>query len=123
MPHIHSKYCICIKIGTEVLNPLPGYVAVLINIFDLKMVIIGTVLFTLEHFSMLLNLRYMFITDHGCAFETNPTVVSTCCIFCLCHSEVPENKNWNPSKRNLYSRSACSILYCCSIQNPKLKQF
>lgn len=67
MPHIRSNYYTGIKIGTEVLNPLPGYVAVMINIRDLRMIIIGTGLFTLEHFSMLLNFRYMFITDHECA--------------------------------------------------------
>lgn len=67
MPQIHSKYCIGIKIGTEVLNPLPGYV--MINISDLRMIIIGTGLFLLEHFFLLLNLRYMFITEHECAFK------------------------------------------------------
>lgn len=71
MPFIQLKYCIGIKIGKEVLNPLPGYVAVMINICDLRMIIIGTGLFPLNHVFMLLNLRYIFITDHGCAFETN----------------------------------------------------
>lgn len=123
MPRIHSKYCIGIKIGTEVLNPLPGYVAVMINIRGLRVIIVGTDLFPLGHFFMLLNLRYMFIIDQGCAVETNLTVVSTCYIFGLYHHEVPGDKNWIPFKRNLYSRSARSRLCWCSIHNPKLEEF
>lgn len=123
MPCVPSKYCIGIKTSTEGLNPLPGYVAVMINICDLRMIIVGTGLFPLGHFFMLLNLRYMLIADQRCAFETNLTVVSTCYIFGLYHSEVPGDKNLIPFKRNLYSRKAHSRLYWCSIHNPKLKKF
>lgn len=56
---------------------------------------------------------------HEYAFETNLTVVSTCCIFGLYHSEVPEDKTWILFKWNLCSRSAPSTFRTLLVFHPQ----
>lgn len=80
---------------------------------DLRIIVIGAGLFTLEHFFMLFNCRYMYITVQIMSMllkQTSQWSPLAAFLVCIRVKKSQKTKTWIPFKRNLCSRSAPNIL-------------
>jgi len=119
----NAKYCIGPKTGTEVVNPLH----VIMYIHDLRIIVIGAGLFTLEHFFMLFSLRYMYMAVQIRSMLLKQTSQwPPLAAFLVCITVKSQRTKYGflssetcaPGVHLLHSR-----LYWCSIHSPMLEQF
>lgn len=122
----NAKCCIGIKTGRELLNSLHGYLPVIVYIHvNLRIIVTGAGLFTLQHLFMLFSLQYMYIIVHIMSMLLKETSQwSPLPAFFICITVKSQRTN-----TRFLSSETCSLgvhllhfrLYWCSTHKPKLE--